>query len=184
MSDIAPQIPSEWQLRHAHATIEAIRLDLQGDSQLAIDEQVIVDALQVTSATDPRNLVRSAVDALAWIILRKNEAEELRRDAVERRDRYAAREEWLRGQIIDLMQALSMSICRAPMGVASVAHGGRDSVIVPDLEALENAHPEYVKVTITKEARKAEIHQDIKAGKAVVGAYVSNSGPVLQLRKP
>lgn len=177
MSEIAPRVPSAWQLERAVSAFQQLREFYAADPTLADDEDVIATALADAEITHPEVLLERAIDAVVWCERREVEADDLRREMVERRDRYRARSALLRDIIEKLLTALEITKHRAKLASASLGEGPQsvlltDAQLVPDEYVRTERH---ILLTLIREA--------IDAGKTVPGAVLSNPAPVLRITK-
>jgi Siphovirus Gp157 len=159
---------STWQqLRDLYAS----------DPALADDEEVISAALAAADVTHPETLLDRAIDALIWIERREDEADDLRREMTERRDRYKARALAARALIDDLMGALELKKRRAKLGAASIANG-RPALVLTDEAQVPEQYFRTERVLM-----RTPLIDDLQQGVVVPGAEMSNPAPVLRIRK-
>lgn len=177
MSETRP--PSGYAIERSVSAWQQVREALLADPDLVLDELVITAALVAADITNPDVLLERLIDAAVWCDRRADEAEELRKNMIARRDRYRARLETMRATILNLMSALEKSSHRAKLGLA-VMSMSRPGVLVTDADKLA---PEYVRVTVTREPDKTAIRADLDQGVVVEGAVMSNAVPVLTIRK-
>lgn len=173
--DSAPQVPSAWQLERAVSAWQQLRQIYAADPTLADDEEGISRELADADITHPEVLLERAIDAAVWCELREVEADNLRREMVQRRDRYRARAEQVRDIIEKLLAALKKTKHRAKLASASLGLGP-PSVVLTDAELVPD---EFVRTERT--ILLTPIHEAIDAGKHVPGAVLSNPAPVLRI---
>jgi hypothetical protein len=177
MSDSAPRVPSAWQLERAVSAWQQLREIYAADPVLADDEEGISRELADAEITHPDVLLGRAIDAVVWCERREIEADQLRREMVQRRDRYRARAETIRSVIENLLFALEKTKHAAKWGAASLAMGPK-SVVLTDAELVPDEFcrtERHVQLTLIREA--------IDAGEAVPGAALSNPAPVLRIKR-
>lgn len=177
MADKPPIPPSAWELERAVSTWQQLRALYASDAGLADDEEVIRSALADADISHPEMLLERAIDAVIWCDRRSDEADQLRRDMMARRDRYRVRAELIRAMIDQLMTALGTKSHRAKLGAASLAMG-KPSVVLIDADAVPD---EFVRTE--RHILRTPIHEAIDAGRQVPGAALSNPAPVLTIRK-
>jgi hypothetical protein len=171
MSEIRP--PSGWQIEQSLALWNYLRGMIDSDGDLDHDEDVIARGFVEANMPPPEKLLERLIDAIVWANRRMAEAEILRKEYVERRDRYEVRRETLRSIALDLMRVLEQRRYRGTIGVARIGRS-QPAVVITDAEKLTD---EYVKTT--REPRKSLIHEHIDAGVIVDGATLSNPGDTL-----
>ena len=176
-SSNAPKIPSALQIERTVSAWQQLRAMYADDPALADDEEVVAAALADAEITHPDILLSRAIDALIWIERREVEADDIRREVIERRNRYRARSEALRAMIADMMQALEVKSHRAKWGAASVG-AGRPSLVVTDEEAVP---AEYFR--IERVLLKTPLIEALEQGEVIPGAVMSNVPQVLRVRK-
>jgi hypothetical protein len=177
MSESAPRVPTAWQLERAVSAWQQLREIYAADPTLADDEDVISAALADAEITHPEVLLERAIDAVVWCELREIEADNLRRDMIERRDRYRARAASIRDLIEKLLIALEKTKHTAKLASASMGNGPQ-SVVLTDPQLVPD---EFVRTE--RHILLTPIHEAIDAGKAVPGAVLSNPAPVLRIRR-
>ena len=178
MSEIAPRVPSAWQLERAVSAWQQIRERLL-DQQFTIDENAIAAALAEADAQHPQALLERLIDAEVWAELREAEADNLRDRMTERRDRYRGRAATIRAAIVDLMAALEIKTQRATLATATVS-AGRVGVRITDPDKLAD---QYVTVTVTRNPDRTAIRADLDEGVVIEGAELSNPAPILTIRR-
>ena len=177
MSD-TPQTPSAFQIERAMSAWHQIRTALGSDPDL-LTEDAIRAAFDEAHATHPDDLLPRLIDAIWWTGRQIDDAEQLWRLMIARRDRYRDRDVMLRLLLQDLMTALGAKSKRGRYASASLASSTRQSVVITDAELLPD---EFVK--ITREPRRTAISDAINNdGLVIPGAVLSNPGaPVLTIR--
>jgi hypothetical protein len=177
MSDSAPRVPSAWQLERAVSAWQQLREIYTADPVLADDEEGISRELADAEITHPEVLLERAIDALVWCDRREVEADNLRREMVQRRDRYRARAETIRTVIEQLLTALDMKSYRAKLARAGMVMG-RPSVVITDEGLVPD---QYFRIERT--LMKTPLAEDLEQGVVIPGAVLSNPAPYLQIRK-
>jgi Siphovirus Gp157 len=172
-----PRAPTAWQIEQAMSAWQQIQATLEQDPDLDLDEQAIWQALGHEGVRHPEDLLSRLTDALVWTIRRKEEADALRVQMRDRRDRYLAREDAFRATIQSLMEALEKSKHRTALASLSIREA-RPGVRVTDANALPD---EYVK--IIRQPLLELIHDHIDNGVIIPGAELSNPALVLYVRK-
>lgn len=176
MSD-TPRVPSAYQLERAVSAWQQIRATLAADPNLIDDENVITAALADADITHPEVLLGRLIDAIVWTDRREDEAEEMRKEAIARRDRYAARGVDMRTLLLDLMTALDKKSHRSKLGRASVGTS-KPAVVITDEGVLPD---EYVRVE--RHPNRTLIHEDIDLGVVIPGATLSNAAPNVRVAR-
>jgi hypothetical protein len=174
-----PAVPSAWSLERAVSAYQQIRAALDADPDLEADEAVINAALAAADAQHPEALLERLIDAAVWMQRREDEADELRKEVTARRDRYATRRETIRLTITELLEVLDKKSHRGRLGLASVVMAP-PSVVITDDEALPD---EYVRIAIARSPNKTLIREDIDNGVVIPGATLSNSAPILRIKR-
>lgn len=177
MSDIAPRVPSAWQLERAVSAWSQLRALYAADPGLAEDEEIISAALADAEITHPEVLLERAIDAVVWCERREIEADDLRREMAARRDRYKARAAAIREIIENLLTALEQKSHRAKLGRAGMVMG-RASVVITDEGLVPDKYFRTERVLM-----KTPLHEDLERGEKIDGAVLSNPAPYLQIRK-
>jgi hypothetical protein len=169
---------------------ERIQHDQQADEMLESDE-VSGMILPFDGASEhpgsnipPWNVqLERLIDATIWADRRIDEAETMRKRAVDRKARYQKRADRYRLNIKAILDLMNLKAWEANEGSASLAKG-RASVDVGDIDKLEAQHPELVKVEVVKTPDKVAIRaaiQALKEGETIDGAEMTIPQPVLRI---
>jgi hypothetical protein len=186
MSKQTPKPPTSWQLEKSVALWQQIQHAQQQDEMLESDEvSGMIRPLEGSpeNIPDPHVLLERLIDAAVWADRRVDEADNMRARAIARKARYQRRSDRYRNDIKQLMEVLAVAAWEGEEGTASTAKG-RSSVLVTDIDKLEAARPELVKVETIKTPDKVAIRDAIKALKpdeTLEGAEMSNPEPILRI---
>jgi len=177
MSDIHTPGPST--IERCVAAWQRTQAAIQADAELEGDEQAIAAAANADPRIlSPGELLRRIIRGLVLCELREEEARIVAAFNRGAQRRYQRRAEWLRYELFEVLQALGRKSEATPYGTASIK-AGLPSLVLTDEQALPD---KYVKVVRVPD--KLAIAADLKAGKFIPGAVLSNAMPVLALRKP
>jgi hypothetical protein len=171
----APREPSAWQIEKSLAAWQAVREALSADPDLLEDEAVIFEQMAPETA-HPDELLMRLIDACAWTERRAVEADELRSEMMQRRDRFLHRCAQMRSAIEDLMGILGHRSIAARLKRASLQRGPV-GVRITDADKV----PDHL-CRVERTPMKSLIHAAIDAGETVAGAELSNPTDILVLR--
>ena len=151
---------------------------LERDGELAGDEAALCSMLRADpNVVSPDELLRRFVGAIAFAEARADEAAAFAKGMKARADRYEARAQAMRDEMLVIMQLLERtSFTGSPFGTVSV-RAGRQSVVVLDEEKLPD---EYWRVSRALDRMK--LREDLTQGVVIDGAVLSNPMPVLSIR--
>jgi hypothetical protein len=179
MSNPPPKPPSSRQLELSVAAWQRLNEAQALDETLEADEvEGVILPWQTPDMPQPHILLERLIDAAIWAERRVEEAKAIKQRIDARRARYEARAERYREQIRQLLDALELTAWEGGEGAASFRKG-TPSVIVTDIDKLEAADPDLVKVE--KTAKKTEIAKLLKTGFDVPGVEMSNPAPSLRI---
>jgi Gp157 protein len=166
--------PSPNALHRATLTLRDMRERL-----IAIDPTIIEDIELFTDTLDGET---DALDVLADMVRAAIDAETMceaikarKADLDQRSARFARRQDALRRGVLEVMQDIGLPKLEREDFTASIS-AGRQGVRITDEKALTD---QYVRVT--REPNKIAIGDDLKAGKTVPGAVLSNPEPGLRV---
>jgi hypothetical protein len=177
MSDI--HTPGPGTIERCVAAWQRTQAAIASDGELEGDEQAIAAAANADPRIlSPDELLRRIVRGVVLCELREEEARIVAAFSRGVQHRYANRANWLRAELFDVLEALGRRSVSTPHGTASIK-ASIPSLVITDEQAIPD---EYVRVVRTPD--RARITADLKAGKRIRGAVLSNAVPVLALRKP
>jgi hypothetical protein len=177
MSDIHTPGPST--IERCVAAWQRTQAAIAADAEPEGDEQAIAAAANADPRIlSPGELLRRIIRGLVLCELREEEAKIVAAFNRGVQRRYQRRAEWLRFELFEVLQALERKSEATPYGTASIK-AGLPSLVLTDEQALPD---KYVKIVRVPD--KLAIAADLKAGKLIPGAVMSNAMPVLALRKP
>src|SRR4249920_1508412 len=178
MSKAPPPIPTMKQQEFSVAMWEEIQQAQQADEMLENDETSgMLMPFDGPKAPPPHVLLERLIDAAIWADRRIEEADAIRKRIIDRKTRYQRRADRYRSQIKGLLDYLGEKSWEANEGSASMAKGV-PSVIVTDIDKLEAARPELVKVEVVKTPLKLDIRPLLRDGETIEGVEMSNPEPV------
>jgi hypothetical protein len=173
-----PRMPSARRIELAVSAWQQMRADLMSDEELLDDENAISVALNSANAEDPRDLLAKLIDATVWTERRYEEAKRLKAEYDERRSRYEHRLANMRILVEQLMTAIPVSKYRAKLASASIGEAPA-SLVVTDEQLIPE---EWFKVE--KSLRRGDLGDHMReTGEIISGAYLSNGGTKLTIRK-
>jgi hypothetical protein len=186
MSNPPIKPPTAADLETSVSLWERIQHDQQADEMLESDE-VSGMILPFDGAGEhpgsnvpPLNVqLERLIDAAIWADRRIEEADTIRKRAIDRKSRYQKRADRYRVKIKEILDYMEVKAWEANEGSASLAKG-RASVEITDIDKLEAQHPELVKVEVVKTPDKIAIRNVLKDG-TVEGAEMSTPEPVLRI---
>jgi hypothetical protein len=178
MSNPTPPAPSAWQLEQSVAAWQRLQAAETDDGFIDTDEALVSVERLHAYTEDPHALLGQLIDAAIWAERRVEEAQAIKRRIDARRARYETRADRYREQIRQLLAVLDLPAWEGDEGAASFRKG-TPSVIVTDIDKLEAADPDLVKVE--KTPKKTEIAKLLKDGFAVPGAEMSTPAPSLRI---
>lgn len=170
-----PTPPSAWLLEQSVSLWQQLQDKLTADQSFEHDEYVVSPRLPKLDGSGetlphPEVLLGRLIDAAIWADRRADEADNLRKRYVARRDRYSARADAIRATIEQLIEALGVSAAEGELGSAAMRRR-QPSVLITDIALVPDALKDTV-TTVT--AKKNPIGAKLKAGEAVPGAELSN----------
>jgi len=148
------------------------------DEELREDESSIITAL-LAAGIDIRDRLTKTIDAVVWAERREAEAAALEDRFYQRKKRYESRAAQLRGQVEQLMTDLALTRFHGTQASAALQRG-QPKLVVPDENVPSLA--EYWK-TPPAVFDRVELKDDLRAGVVLDGAYLSNSAPMLVIRR-
>ena len=180
--DTEARAPSGWQLAKVISDWQQFRDRLADDETLVEDENVVALAFRLAAddpeLIDPRELLSRLIDAAVWTERRYEEAKRLKAEYDERRARYERRLDEMRALIERFMAAIPLDRHRAKEASARISPAP-PSLVVTDEQAIPD---EWFKVERT--LRRGDLGDHMRqTGEVVDGAYLSNGGTKLTLRK-
>lgn len=157
---------------------------------LATDENAIETALgeaPIDPATvaeiDADQLLQRFIRAMLFAKLRAEEAGDLERAIKARKQRYQGREELLRRELMEVMQALARKSFVAVEGTASV-RTLPNSVLITDLEAIPGDYVDVTERVVTeRKPRREAMLEDLQQGVVIEGAVLAPGGVSLTFRR-
>jgi len=170
--------PSAWRLEQSIAALQQVRLALANDPDLDDDEGAILAALGDMGVDDPHMLLARMIDAAVWAERRAHEAKSLEQEYRDRRHRYEAREDRLRSIIGQMMDAIETKRAAGKLATATIGDAP-PSLVVTDDKAIPE---EWWRVE--RVLRRGDLGKHMReTGELVPGAYLSNGGTTLSMRK-
>ena len=190
MSNPPIKTPTALEQEASVSLWERIQHDQQADEMLESDE-VSGMILPFDGASEhpgsnipPLNVqLERLIDAAIWADRRIDEADAIRKRAVDRKARYQKRADRYRVNIKVILDLMKLTAWEANEGAASLAKG-RASVDVTDIDKLLETRPELVKVETIKTPDKVAIRnaiQALKEGETIDGAEMTIPQPVLRI---
>lgn len=172
--------PSPQRIQHARAVLLQVKARLLADDPtLADDAKLMIDCLDSESddALDViRAMVRTCRDTEAKAIGAKAEADAYAEPLRERHERLANRARRIRSVLLTVCEAIQLPKWEDAAFTLSISKGS-PGVVITDEAALPG---QYLRVK--RETDKLSILADLKAGKAVPGAVLSNAAPRITIR--
>jgi len=177
VSDV--RAPGPGTIERCIAAWQRAKAALEADGELAADEQAIAAALDADPNTvTPDELLGRIVRAITFAESREDESKAFVAAMRARQQRYAKRAEYLREELLQIMDALERKSFVAPFATASV-RAGTASVLILDEQALPE---EYIRTR--REPDRTKLLEDLKVGVVIEGAMLSNGAPTIALRRP
>ncbi len=167
--------PSPFRIEQAMSAALAFREQILAElSGEETDYDLLLDCIDgETDAIDIlRRVIRGALEAET---IEKAVAERIK-TLTERKQRFGARGDALRGLAFRMLDALGLPKLADPEFTASIGQP-RQKVIVTDVDALPEAF-----VRVTRAPDMATISAAVKAGQVPAGVEISNSAPSLTIR--
>ena len=170
MSDV--RAPGPGTIERCIAAWQRAKAALEADGELAADEQAIAAALDADPNTvTPDELLGRIVRAITFAESREDESKAFVAAMRARQQRYAKRAEYLREELLQIMDALERKSFVAPFATASVRAG--TASVLPE---------EYIRTR--REPDRTKLLEDLKVGVVIEGAMLSNGAPTIALRRP
>jgi hypothetical protein len=177
MSDLAPRMPSAYELETVVSTFQQLTDRLLADPELIHDEDVLAFALA------SRDSVGAMLDGLirceVWAERRIDEADTERDYWVSRKARYIERFEYIRNTILAVMEAVGTKQHRGVERMATLS-APRNPIGIREIDP-DKLPDEYVE--IVRKPRRAMITADINQGVVIEGVITSNNPPILTMRR-
>lgn len=173
-----PRAPGPLAIERCVSAYQRVQHALTTDDELAADEAPLADIYAADpNILPPDDLLRRFVAAIAFAESRADEVKAFAAGMAKRAQRYTARAEAMRGELLEVMLALERrSFTGSPFGIVSV-RASRGATRVLDEAKLPD---EYWRVK--REVDRTALRADLLQGVIVEGAELSNPMPVLAIK--
>jgi hypothetical protein len=164
-------MPNAFDVDQLRLQIEALIRELP---ELQEDETVRADMLEgLTEMPEVlMALVRAEKRTKGWVKVLGGEIDDIK----ERRARYTARIEVLRGLMLQILQSADLKRVELPIATISQRNGQPQIVGEPDVDTLP---PDLLNVTI--EPNRTAIREALMNGQDLPGLFLTNSAPSLAI---